>query len=190
MTEFLTPIALSLLVLLPVLAIARTVILRRRRSGIRFSSLSLVHLAAPGSSRIRRHLPFALFLDRPGQSHLRRGPTGQHRQRPRRPDDGDPRDRCLAQHVRDRHPAEPPARRGGGCRLVHRSPGTEHPDRHRGVRRLRRDPAIADHRPRSPAGHRRQPGDRPADGGRQRDPRVTERHPRSRPERRRKPHRW
>jgi Ca-activated chloride channel family protein len=29
---------------------------------VRFSSLSLVRVAAPGSSRIRRHLPFALFL--------------------------------------------------------------------------------------------------------------------------------
>ena len=29
---------------------------------MRFSSLSLVHAAAPGTSRFRRHLPFALFV--------------------------------------------------------------------------------------------------------------------------------
>jgi Ca-activated chloride channel homolog len=34
---------------------------RRRPSGVRYSSLSLVRTALPGSSRIRRHLPFALF---------------------------------------------------------------------------------------------------------------------------------
>jgi Ca-activated chloride channel family protein len=35
---------------------------RRRRSGVRYSSLSLVHDAMPGSSRLRRHLPFVLFV--------------------------------------------------------------------------------------------------------------------------------
>ena len=34
---------------------------RRRRAGVRYSSLSLIHEAAPRGSRIRRHLPFALF---------------------------------------------------------------------------------------------------------------------------------
>jgi Ca-activated chloride channel family protein len=36
--------------------------LRRPRTGVRFSSLSLVRAASPGSSWIRRHLPFALFV--------------------------------------------------------------------------------------------------------------------------------
>ena len=36
--------------------------MRRRRSALRYSSLSLVRDAAPRSSRIRRHLPFALFV--------------------------------------------------------------------------------------------------------------------------------
>jgi Ca-activated chloride channel homolog len=34
---------------------------RRRPQGARYSSLSLVRAAMPGSSRVRRHLPFALF---------------------------------------------------------------------------------------------------------------------------------
>ena len=58
----LTPEALWLLAALPALAIARAWAMRRRRTGVRFSSLSLVRAAIPGSSRIRRHLPFALFL--------------------------------------------------------------------------------------------------------------------------------
>ena len=34
---------------------------RRRRSGTRYSSLALIRSALPGSSRLRRHLPFALL---------------------------------------------------------------------------------------------------------------------------------
>ena len=34
---------------------------RRRPTGARYSSLSLIRAALPGSSRLRRHLPFALF---------------------------------------------------------------------------------------------------------------------------------
>jgi Ca-activated chloride channel homolog len=61
-TEFLSPWFLLLLVLLPVVVAIRIWLLRRRRSAIRYSSLSLVRAAAPRSSRIRRHLPFALFM--------------------------------------------------------------------------------------------------------------------------------
>ena len=55
--------------------------------GLRYSSLSLIHEAMPRSSRIRRHLPFALFAARPREPHRRDGPTGRHRQpcRPARP---------------------------------------------------------------------------------------------------------
>ena len=59
---FLWPALLVLLVALPVLVVIRIWALRRRRTGLRFSSLSLVRVAIPRSSRIRRHLPFALFL--------------------------------------------------------------------------------------------------------------------------------
>ncbi len=62
MTDLLWPGALLLLALLPVLIAVRIWLLRRRHAGLRYSSLSLVHEALPGSSRIRRHLPFALFL--------------------------------------------------------------------------------------------------------------------------------
>ena len=53
---------LVLLAALPVLVVVRIWALRRRRTGVRFSSLSLVRDAAPRSSWIRRHLPFALFV--------------------------------------------------------------------------------------------------------------------------------
>jgi Ca-activated chloride channel homolog len=59
--SLLSPGFLLLLVLLPVLVITRVLLLRRRRSAMRYSSLSLIHEALPRSSRMRRHLPFALF---------------------------------------------------------------------------------------------------------------------------------
>jgi Ca-activated chloride channel family protein len=60
--DLLSPWFLLLLASLPGVVAARVWILRRRRSGLRYSSLSLVHEALPGGSRIRRHLPFALFV--------------------------------------------------------------------------------------------------------------------------------
>ena len=60
--EFLSPLFLVLLTLLPVLIGIRIWLLRRRRSAVRYSSLSLIRDAAPRSSLIRRHLPFALFV--------------------------------------------------------------------------------------------------------------------------------
>ena len=60
--DLLAPGLLVLLALLPILVGVRFWLLRRRRPGIRYSSLSLVSAAAPRSSWIRRHLPFAFFL--------------------------------------------------------------------------------------------------------------------------------
>ena len=60
--DLLAPGVLVLLALLPVLAGVRVWLLRRRRPGLRYSSLSLVSAASPRSSWIRRHLPFAFFL--------------------------------------------------------------------------------------------------------------------------------
>ncbi len=60
--SFLSPLFLVFLALLPILVGVRIWTMRRRHSGIRYSSLSLVHEALPGSSRVRRHLPFALFI--------------------------------------------------------------------------------------------------------------------------------
>jgi Ca-activated chloride channel homolog len=59
---FLWPTLLVLLAALAVLIAVRWWVLRRGRTGVRFSSLSLVRVAAPRSSWIRRHLPFALFV--------------------------------------------------------------------------------------------------------------------------------
>jgi Ca-activated chloride channel homolog len=53
---------LVLLAIVPILvAVHAWSLRRRRRSGARYSSLALVRDARPGSSRVRRHLPFALF---------------------------------------------------------------------------------------------------------------------------------
>ena len=61
--QFLWSGLLALLVVLPVLVGIYVWSLRRRRpSGIRYSSLSLVRDAMPGPARLRRHLPFALFV--------------------------------------------------------------------------------------------------------------------------------
>ena len=61
--EFLWPGLLLLLGLLPVLVGVYAWSLRRRRpAGVRYSSLALVRAAQPGSSRLRRHLPFGLFV--------------------------------------------------------------------------------------------------------------------------------
>jgi Ca-activated chloride channel family protein len=60
--DLLAPGLLALLALLPLLVVIRAWALRRRRLGLRFSSLSLVHAARPSSSRLRRHLPFALLI--------------------------------------------------------------------------------------------------------------------------------
>ena len=59
--EFLAPAFLAFLVVVPLLVGIRYWLLRRRRPALRYSSLSLVMEAAPRSSWIRRHLPFALF---------------------------------------------------------------------------------------------------------------------------------
>lgn len=59
---FLWPELIVLLAVLPALVLLRVWALRRRRTGVRFSSLALVRSVVPRSSWIRRHLPFALFL--------------------------------------------------------------------------------------------------------------------------------
>jgi len=60
--DLLSPIWLVLLLALPLLIAVRIWVNRHRRPAVRYSSLSLVREAIPRSSRIRRHLPFALFL--------------------------------------------------------------------------------------------------------------------------------
>jgi Ca-activated chloride channel homolog len=60
--QFLWPGFLVLLALVPLFVLLYVRSLRRRRpEGIRYSSLSLIRDAVPGSSRVRRHLPFVLF---------------------------------------------------------------------------------------------------------------------------------
>jgi Ca-activated chloride channel family protein len=61
MIDLLSPLALVLLLLVPAFVAIRILMSHRRRAGVRYSSLSLIHEAAPRGSRIRRHLPFALF---------------------------------------------------------------------------------------------------------------------------------
>ncbi len=60
---FLWPVLLALLAIVPILIAAYIWRLRRRRpSGARYSSLALIREAQPGTSRVRRHLPFVLFV--------------------------------------------------------------------------------------------------------------------------------
>ena len=61
--DLLWPLALLFLAVLPIVVLGYVLALRRRRrSGVRYSSLSLVRDAQPGASRLRRHLPFAAFV--------------------------------------------------------------------------------------------------------------------------------
>ena len=60
--SFLWPGLLLLLLLVPAFIAVYIWMLRRRRVGLRFSSLTLVRAALPRYSRLRRHLPFALFV--------------------------------------------------------------------------------------------------------------------------------
>ena len=61
--DLLWPGSLLLLGLIPLLAVAYIVMLRRRRRfAVRYSSLSLVREALPRQSWLRRHLPVVLFL--------------------------------------------------------------------------------------------------------------------------------
>ncbi len=60
--DFLWPLSLVALAIVPLLVVAYAWSLRRRpHAAIRYSSLALIREARPSSSRIRRHLPFALF---------------------------------------------------------------------------------------------------------------------------------
>jgi Ca-activated chloride channel family protein len=53
---------LALLLIVPLLVGVYVWSQRRRRpTGVRYSSLSLIRAAVPGNARLRRHLPFALF---------------------------------------------------------------------------------------------------------------------------------
>jgi len=61
--DLLWPGFLVLLLLVPLAVVLYALAQRRRKpSGVRYSSLSLVREALPGTSRLRRHLPFALFV--------------------------------------------------------------------------------------------------------------------------------
>ena len=60
--SLLWPGFLLLLGLIPLIVAVYIWALRRRRVALRFSSLSLVRAAIPRYSRLRRHVPLALFL--------------------------------------------------------------------------------------------------------------------------------
>lgn len=61
--NFLWPASLLLLGVIPLILLAYVLIQRRRKKAVvRYSSLSLVREAKPQYSRIKRYLPFALFL--------------------------------------------------------------------------------------------------------------------------------
>ena len=60
--DLLWPQYLLLLAVVPLIIAAYILVLRRRRPALRYSSLALVRVALPRYSRLRRHIPFVLFL--------------------------------------------------------------------------------------------------------------------------------
>ena len=134
----------------------------------------------PRSSRIRRHLPFALFVLALGSLVVAMArpvdivsvPAGQTTV-------------ILAMDVSrsmcatDIPPNRLIAAEEAAASFIERQ-GVEHPDRHRRLRRVRRDRPGADDRPGGPARCRREPDDRPPDGDRQRHPEVARRDRRDR----------
>src|SRR4051795_12292448 len=62
MMDLLWPGFLFLLGLVPGMIGIYIWAMRRRRVGLRYSSLALVRAALPRHSQIKRHLPFALFM--------------------------------------------------------------------------------------------------------------------------------
>ena len=60
--DWLWPKALLLLGFIPLILVAYLWRLRRRRFSVRYSSLSLLREAIPYGSRLRRYLPFVLFM--------------------------------------------------------------------------------------------------------------------------------
>src|SRR5215510_3924351 len=60
--NMLWPGFLLLLGAIPLIVAAYIWRLRRRRYAVRYSSLSLIRSAVPQQSRVKRHLPFGLFM--------------------------------------------------------------------------------------------------------------------------------
>ena len=175
------PAVLVLLAVLPLLVVVRVWALRRRRTGVRFSSLSLVRAAVPRSSRSAAtcrsrcscvglgSLVFAMA--RPAA--IIPVPTGQSTV-------------VLAMDVSrsmcatDIPPNRLIAAEEAAASFVE-SQDDDTADRHRRVRRLRRDRPATDRRRRGPARRHRIARDRTPDRDRQRHPRVDRRHRRDRP---------
>jgi Ca-activated chloride channel family protein len=66
--DLLAPGAFVLIAVVPLLVIARILLLRRPKPALRYSSLALMREAIGGSSWMRRHLPFVLFALDPSRS--------------------------------------------------------------------------------------------------------------------------
>ena len=174
--DFLWPGLLVLLGLLPILVAVYAWSLRRRRpSGVRYSSLALVREALPGSSRLRRHLPFALFVLAVGALVVALArpvlivsvPANQT-------------SIILAIDVSgsmcsaDIPPSRLQAAEAAAASFIEQ-PGIDDPDRDRRLQRLRRGGPGADDRRRDAARRAPQPRHGPPDGHRQRHPRLDRR---------------
>ena len=138
---------------------------RRRPSGVRFSSLSLVRAALPPSSRLRRHLPFALFAVALAAPARGPRPTGRDRERAT----GQTTiilaiDVSRSMCSTESRPTGCEAAEAAAAAFIQRQAGDA--DRHRRLRRLRGDDAGADDRPEVAAGRARCPAWPPAGGRR------------------------
>ena len=158
---------------------------RRRRSAVRYSSLSLIReavaalVADPPAPAVRAvplgHRSLVVALARPVA--IVRGARPARRRSSSRSTS-----RAACAPPTSRRTASMAAEAAASA-FIERQ-GATHPDRDRRVRRLRRDRPGADDRPEVLLDVDREPGDRAADRGRQRDPRVDRRDRRDRPERR------
>ena len=182
---------LVLLAIVPLLVALYAWSLRRRRpSAARYSSLALIRDAAPGSSRLRRHLPFALVAAAMAALVIALGrpavvvgvPTNQTTI-------------ILSMDVSgsmcstDIEPTRLEAAEAAADRLRHEPEGATTADRDRRVQRLRGGRPAADDRPEGTRRCDPEPDDRPADRDRQRDPRRDRRDRRGRSDHRPQRHR-
>ena len=138
---------LALLVALPVLIGIYIWSLRRRRpSGVRYSSLSLIRDADAGVGAPAPPSAVRPLRRRARRPRPRPGPAGRHPGRTDEPDHDHPHHRRLRQHVLVRHPAQPPRGGRGGRGQLHQQPGCVDEDRHRRLQHLR---ARSSRRPRT-----------------------------------------
>ena len=126
---FIWPGLLLLLALVPITVGVYVWALRRRRtSGVRYSSLSLVHAARPGLGAPATPPAVRAVRGGPRGAGLRGRPAGRDRRRPDQPDDDRPGHGRVGQHVLGRHRSRTdssPPRIAAAAFIEHQGPSTQ-----------------------------------------------------------------